>query len=187
MPRAVLLHGTDGSPDYNWFPWLEDELARRGYEVFSPLLPDNHTPNRDNYENFLRKSGWDFSNNLIIGHSSGATTALNLLDADWFPVVKSTILVGLFLNERLLPGVDWYEAGQFDKLFPENGYDIARLQSRSSSLVFLHGSDDPYCSVDDARDFAEKVGGRMEVIDKGLHLSSNRTQLPEILKYIDEL
>ncbi len=184
MPKAVLLHGTDGDLGYNWFPWLDAELKKRNYDVFAPLLPENHTPDRIKYEDFLRDSGWDFADCLMIGHSSGATTALNLLSTDWFPKVKRAILVGTFLNERLLSGVDWYEPGQFDHLFPADGYDTDRLMIKSDSFVFIHGGDDPYCSLDDVKQFAQRLHQQVHVIEDGLHLSSNRTELPEILEYI---
>ena len=58
MKKAVLLHGTDGSPNDHWFPWLKKVLEENEYEVFAPTLPENHTPNRDVYEEFLKKSGW---------------------------------------------------------------------------------------------------------------------------------
>lgn len=182
--RALLLHGTDGSPDYNWFPWLRSQLEMRGYDVYCPLLPENHTPNSQVYDEFLRNSGWDFRGNIIIGHSSGATTALNLLNADWFPAQRRVILVGTFLNERLLPGIEWYEPGQFDGLFPESGFGEYIIKQKSDSFVFIHGHNDPYCSVKDAVDLANKLGGDMVVVEDGLHLSSNRRELPEILPFI---
>ena len=185
MQKAVLLHGTDGDSGYNWFPWVKDQLEQRGYEVFAPTLPQNNTPNRAIYEDFLRNSNWDFSDNLIIGHSSGATTVLNLLSTDWFPKVKRTILVGLFLNERLLASVDWYKPGQFDDLFPENGYDIDKLRRKADSYVFIHGDDDPYCSIDDTKQFAKEFDEQVHAIRQGMHLSSNRKELPEILPFLD--
>lgn len=182
--QAYLLHGTDGSPEYNWFPWLKSELENKGYEVRVPLLPENHTPNRQVYSDFLESTDWSFENCILIGHSSGATTALNLLSSDWFPHVNKTILVGTFLNERLLSRVDWYEKGQFDNLFPSGGYDADLLKKKSNSFIFLHGSDDPYCSLDDATVFANRVDGEMVVIQDGLHLSSNRKDLPEIIPFV---
>jgi predicted alpha/beta hydrolase family esterase len=92
MKRAVILHGTDSNPQDIWFPWFKNQLEANGYTVFVPLLPDNHTPNRKKYEEFLKNSNWDFRDNILIGHSSGATTALNLLSADWLPKVKAVVL-----------------------------------------------------------------------------------------------
>jgi predicted alpha/beta hydrolase family esterase len=184
MKRAVLLHGTDGSPAYSWFPWLKKELEGKGYKVWIPELPENHTPNQEKYEAYLRSSSWDFSDNLMIGHSSGATTILNLLASEWLPEVEAAVLVGTFLNERALQGADWYSPGQFDDLFPEGGFDYAKIRKKASNIYFIHGANDPYCLIEDAEEAARKLGSDVKVVEGGLHLSANRTELPEILSYI---
>lgn len=172
IKRAVLLHGTDGNPDDLWFPWLRKQLENSGYQVFSPLLPDNHTPNRATYDDFLKSSGWDFNDDVVIGHSSGATTALNLLSADWFPKVRSTVLVGAFLNEHLLQvnAPEWYDQSQFTNLFSSD-YDVDLLKEKGGKFYFVHGSDDPYCDIGDARKLCGKVGGVFIEIPDGGHLS----------------
>lgn len=172
MKRAVILHGTNGSPQDCWLPWLKKQLESRGYEVLCPLLPDNHTPNRYTYETFLKNTGWDFADNIIIGHSSGSTTALNLLMSDWFPKAKATILVGTFLNENLLRGVDWYVPGQFKDLFLDS-YDPETLKHKSEKLYFVHGDDDPYCDINDAKELCSKVGGTFIEVPNGHHLGSS--------------
>lgn len=129
-----------------------------------------------------------FSNNIIIGHSSGATTALNLLTEEWFPNVKATILVGAFLNERLLKQInpDWYNEKQFIDLFKDS-YDIDMLKEKCQKYYFVHGSDDPYCSVDDAIELCNKLGGKMVVINNGGHLASSSgiLELPQIIEQLE--
>ena len=185
--KAIILHGTDGNPDINWIPWAKKELESRGYSVYVPLLPDNHTPNKDLYEDFLKNSGWDFTENVVIGHSSGATTALNLLSSEWFPNINAAILVGAFLNEDALEGVSWYEKGQFDKLFPINGFEPLALMKKTKRFYFIHGDNDPYCFLEDTIKLSKAVEGELLVVENGLHLSSNRTELPELLPIIDLL
>ncbi len=181
MKKAVLLHGTDGNPDDHWFPWLKKLLEDKGYEVFAPELPENHTPNRQTYEKFLRESSWDFTENVLVGHSSGATTVLNLLSADWFPHIKTAVLVGTFLNEKLTKGVDWYEPGQFDGLFLSS-YNPDILKTKADNFIFVHGGDDPYCDVDDAQALCAEVGGDFLLIENGHHLggSSGYKELPSL-------
>ncbi len=185
MKRALLLHGTDGNPDSLWFPWLRTQLEDNGYEVFAPLLPDNHTPNRETYANFLKNSGWDFNDNLVVGHSSGSTTILNLLSSDWFPKVKVTVLVGAFLNQRLLQvnPPSWYDAQQFTNLFPEQ-YDTGILREKGGKFYFVHGDDDPFCDLNDAKELSDKLGGTFIEIPNGGHLaaSSGITELPQIIE-----
>ncbi|MBI5073039.1 hypothetical protein HZA99_04435 [Candidatus Woesearchaeota archaeon] len=46
MKYAIIVHGTDGHPQENWFPWLKEKLKLYGYEVFVPQFPtpQNQTP-----------------------------------------------------------------------------------------------------------------------------------------------
>jgi len=185
MKKAVLLHGTDGNPEDNWFPWLKKLLEENGVKTYIPHLPDNHTPNRFIYEKFLQASGWDFNKNLLIGHSSGSTTVLNLLQSQWFPNVDTVVMVGTFLNERLLRDVEWYTPGQFNNLFP-GSFNIEKIKSKANKFYFLHSEDDPYCDFDDAKDFCEQVGGIFISVPDGKHLSSNRVELPEMIPALKE-
>ncbi len=186
MKKATLLHGTDGTAGDHWFPWIKDQLEAHGYEVFAPQLPGCHTPNRNVYEDFLRASGWDFSDNVLIGHSSGATTVLNLLSSDWFPSVKTAVLVAAFLNERLVRASDWYEPGQFDNLFLD-GYNPAIIKSKADSFLFVHGDNDPYCDMKDAHMLCNEVGGDFVAIKNGHHLGSGSglTELPGVMEKLE--
>jgi predicted alpha/beta hydrolase family esterase len=150
-------------------------------------LPDNHTPDRAKYEEFLKNSGWDFTDNVLIGHSSGATTVLNLLACDWLPQIKAAILVATFLNERALADASWYEPGQFDNLFSEDGFDPEAVRRKAEKIYFVHGNDDPYCLLEDTKNFSDLVGGKLTVVKAGLHLSANRKELPELIPILDEL
>lgn len=180
MKRAVVLHGTNSHPTHNWQPWIKRELEAAGYEVFAPVLPDNDVPNRHTYDAFLQESGWDFTDNLLIGHSSGATTVLNLLSSDWLPHVKSIVLVGTFLNENLLHGADWYNEEIFKNLFPVGGFDTDKIKQRVDHTYFIHGDRDPLCNFDDARTFCKKLGGIFVPVEGAGHFSSPTTELPQI-------
>jgi uncharacterized protein len=183
MKRAVILHGTSGSPDYGWLPWLKRELQKNHYDVFAPLLPHNDKPNRHTYETFIKNSGWDFSENIIVGHSSGATTVLNLLSSDWFPSVKTSVLIGTFLNEKLLASVEWYVPGQFDDLFLDK-YDPTIIKQKSDNFYFVHGSNDPYCDIRDAKKLCEQVDGTFIKVENGHHLGelSGFSELPSLIE-----
>ena len=188
MKKALILHGTDGTPaGIPWQGWLQRQLEQAGYDVFFPQLPECHTPDLIIYDKFLQESGWDFTDNLVIGHSSGATTALHLLQADWFPHAKAAVLVGTFLNEQLLQGVKWYEPGQFDALFTEK-IDPVRLRNGAKTFYFVHGDDDPYCDYGEARALSRELKGTFITIPGGGHLSSTKThtELPELTTILEK-
>jgi len=175
MKRAVILHGTDGSPDMNWFPWLRKKLEADGFEVWAPLLPENHTPNKDVYCDFLFNSKWDFAGNIVIGHSSGAVEVLNLLMDDRCPKIRLGIIVGAWAGGS--PN-NWDDVSQFDNLFPEDGFDFEKIKRNAERLEFVHGDDDMYCPVDQAKWLAEQTNGDIHIIPNGGHLGKKFKEMP---------
>ncbi len=184
MKRALFLHGTGGSPNDHWWPWLKQRFEESGYEVWAPLLPDNHRPSAEKYWEFLHSGDWEFADNVLVGHSSGATSVLNLLARPEFPKVKAAVLVGAFLNEDLTSqSPDFKDPRQFAELFPPDGFDWRLIRQKAERFYFVHGSDDPYCSYDNAANAAEKLKGVLIAIiavPDGGHLSvdSGIVELP---------
>jgi predicted alpha/beta hydrolase family esterase len=87
MRTAIIIHGTYGNPDENWFPWLKTELEKIGYQVYAPIFP---TPENQNLEAWLKVIG-DLHNNIgaktiFIGHSVGASFILSILESLDLPV-----------------------------------------------------------------------------------------------------
>lgn len=194
MKRALILHGTDGSPQSNWFPWLKQKLEGEGYEVWAPELPDNHTPNRHTYNEYLFSSGWDFTNSIVVGHSSGAVAVLNLLMDDRCPHIRLGVMVGAWAtNEGDMSDVQHqaYESaglskGQFKYTFPPEGFDFDLIRSKADRLAFLHGDDDPYCPLEQAQWLAKNLGADIKVIQHGGHLGTKFKELPEVWEIIEK-
>lgn len=184
MKRAVILHGTNGSPtELAWQDWLKRQFETSEYEVFFPQLPESHTPNLALYDTFLQDSGWDFADNILVGHSSGATAVLHLLQQAWFPRVKAAILVGTFLNERLLEATppSWYRPSQFDRLFVEK-FDGATIKQKAERFYFVHGDDDPYCDYEEAKTLCAQLDGTFIAMPGAGHIakSANISELPQL-------
>ena len=181
MKRAVILHGTDGAPDINWFPWLKAKLEAAGYEVWLPLLPENHTPNRQVYSDFLLGGDWDFRDNIVVGHSSGAVSVLNLLMDERCPKIKLGLMVSAW-DHGAPTGMD---AEQFTNLFAPGGFDFELIKSKADKLAFLHSADDPYCPLDQAKYLAEKLDAPLTIMEYAGHIGSMFTELPELWKIIE--
>jgi predicted alpha/beta hydrolase family esterase len=185
MKTALILHGTDGSPELIWIPWLKAKLEEKGYSVWAPLLPNNHYPNRETYGKFLLEEnaeGHDLTDAIIIGHSSGAVETLNLLDDERTPHLKLAVMVGAWAGGKP-NGYDTNE--QFEHLFPENGFQFNTMRQKADHIAFLHGDDDPWCPLEQAQFLAKSLDVPITVVPNGAHLGKNKPELPELWQIIE--
>lgn len=72
MTNILIIHGTYGNPEENWFPWLKSELEDKGCGVYVPEFP---TQEGQSLESWL-KIFEDYEENLnedsiVVAHSSG--------------------------------------------------------------------------------------------------------------------
>jgi hypothetical protein len=184
MKKAVLLHGTDGTPEGGWRPYVKAQLQERGYEVWVPALPDNHTPNMQVYNDFLLTSGWDFTDNLVIGHSSGAVQVLNLLMDKRCPAISAAVMVGAWAHNA---GTDM-DTGQFKDTFPQDGFAFEVIARKAKHRLFVHGDNDPYCPLEQAKWLAAQLSSEILIIPDGGHLGGEDgyREFPELIEALVE-
>ncbi len=182
--KAVILHGTNADHTQNWFPWLKSELEKLGFEVWVPDLPNADRPNIERYNTLLFGNDWDFSNNLIIGHSSGAVAILGLLQS--LPnntKINTAILAGSF-TKRLAEDPSW---DMLTELF-YRPFDFDSIRKKARQFIFVHSEDDPYCPIEQAEELHEKLGGEfIRFKNKGHFTESLDPQFvkfPELLEII---
>ena len=184
MKKAVILHAMEQNSKGHWYPWLKKELESTGYEVWVPDLPNANHPNTEEMTEFLVASGWDFKDNLVIGHSSGAVEVLYLLQA--IPLaekIKTAVAVSSF--DRPVTGMET----QHDKMFVG---DLAfeNIKTKSEKILFLHGSDDPWCPVEQAQYLAKQTSGELVLVEGGGHFSTSLdpkyTEFPELIKILED-
>jgi predicted alpha/beta hydrolase family esterase len=183
MKYAAILHATDRKPDEIWIPWLKQQLEARGYEVWTPELPENHTPDYRVYNDFLFSRDWDFTDNIVIGHSSGAVSVLNLLMDERCPKIKLGVMVSGWAGG--MPN-GHFDEGQFDALFHEDGFDFVGIKANADSLAFLHSDDDPYCPLEQAEFLAAELDSPLRILYGAGHISGDMTELPELWDMIEE-
>jgi predicted alpha/beta hydrolase family esterase len=185
MTKFLILHGTDGTPDSNWFMWLKGVLVGKGHKVWLPQLPDADKPSTEKYTKFLL-SNPDFKfdkDTIIIGHSSGAVEILNLLqhlpnDA----VIKAAILVSVFKDD-----LKW---DSLTELFTEP-LDFKAIKSHCPKFIFVHSDNDPYSPIEHSKYLARGTGGRLTVLEGQGHFNTEigpqYKQFPQLLEIIETI
>lgn len=182
MTRFLILHGTDGSPQSNWFMWLKGKLIGEGYNVWLPQLPNPDKPDSKAYTDFLlSKEDFIFDKDtIIIGHSSGAVEILHLLqNLPKGSSVKAAILVSAFKDN-----LDW-EA--LDGLFVE-ALDFEAIKKHCANFIFIHSDNDPYSPIEHAEYLAEQTGGKLITFEEQGHFNTEQSpqykQFPQLLDII---
>lgn len=182
MKNAVILHGTFDNPRKNWFQWLKKELVKRGYKTWVPMLPNSDKPNPHNYNPYLLGK-WNFNEDTVmIGHSSGATAIINLLNSTsaHFRINKAIMVAG-FKDD-----LDWDPTRE---LFPDK-WDFTRIVPKASKFILIHSDNDSYVSAEHADYFKKHLGDKavLKIMKGQKHFSVSGSpeykQFPELLKFV---
>lgn len=184
--KFLILHGTSASHKSNWFPWLKEQLEELGHEVWTPDLPDADRPNIPKYNGLLLNQDFDYSNSVIIGHSSGAVAIFGLLGALPENVkINAAILVGAF-TKRMTESPSWE---MLKELF-DVPFDYQGIRQKSKKFIFVHSDDDPYCPIEQAEFLSEKLEGEMHRFTGMGHFSKALNprfdEFPELLDIIKQ-
>lgn len=156
-PRAIIFHGTGGSPAYCWYRWLAQQLTERGYQVEVPHLPGINT---EPIATFLPKAlaGRAIDENtVLVGHSGGAALLLAILEELTVTVPMAVLVAGYSTP----PNED-------DEPVLKAEYDWARIRSHVDDLYFLNSADDPYgCDDRQGRALFDRLGGTQIIRPEG--------------------
>ncbi|MBV7507097.1 alpha/beta hydrolase [Bacillus sp. sid0103] len=143
----LIIHGLGGSGPDHWQTWLANELKRRNYHVLYPTFPNFDSPNKSVWLKELSttlKTISDEDNLTIITHSLGCLLWLHYASTQIKPIAKQVILVAPPSPNHILS-----EAKSF---FPVP-LDRSHLQKVSEHTLFIHSSNDRYCSIEDSKRF----------------------------------
>ena len=165
-----------GSPNGNWFPWLKNELAEKGWNIDVPAFP---TPEKQSLNNWLETIKGKKAD-VLIGHSLGATLALRIVEKKLIDVRK-IILVSCVIDE-----INIEEYDKLNSSFIDGGFDWNAVQSQGCDIDIIHGDNDPYVPVSHAKILSDKLNVPLNIIKNGGHLNSETgyTNFPEILEFL---
>lgn len=198
--KYLILHGSFGSSDGNWFPQLRDKLEILNQKVILPQFPvedwdemsdkgrgRSYRPEHQNLQNWIEF----FEKNIypeikgekivVVAHSLAPLFFLHLLskfDLD----VDSAIFVSPFL---FIPAnEDLWQIDVVNETFYEQDFDFESLRRKIPQSYVLYSDNDPYVPVDCALEFAEKLDSSTIPVLGGKHLNSevNLNEFPLVLE-----
>lgn len=189
MKNVLILHGDGNNHTGNWFPWLNQELEKRGYSVWIPDLPDSDTPDKEKWiSTIFSNKNWQFNEeSIIVGHSAGATCILRILEKlpEGICIRKALLVAGVAMlgtKPEYFPYKESMVKGEFlwDK-----------IKKACKQFYYICSDNDPYeCGVDQSTIFQTHIGGEIMLRQGEGHFNLEKgpqyKKFPELLEMILE-
>jgi len=186
-PKAILVHGWDGSPDGGWFPWLKKELESKGFKVLAPQLPKPEEPRISNWVPKLKEVvGTPDEQTYFIGHSMGCQAIARYLAAlpEGTKVGGAVFVAGFF---KSLTGLEDDEiVRDVADEWLKTPIDLSAIGKRLKKSIAVFADNDPYVSADNQEDFADKLKAKI-IVEHGQGHFDSQKELPIALKSILEI
>ncbi len=166
MTNIIIIHGTGGSPNGNWFPWLKSELEKLDCRVFVPKFPTPQNQSLDNwlkifkdYEKYLDE------NSIVVGHSLGPAFLLSVLENIKRPI-KAAFFVAGFTG--LLNNLEFDE---LNKTFVTKRFDWAKIRNNCKKFYVINSDNDPYGSLERGKIFTKNLGTELITLKNAGHIN----------------
>lgn len=169
MKNAAIFHGTSGTPEHFWHPYLKQALEDRAYSVWVPQLPEADTPNITSWLPFALKGMSYTSETVLVGHSAGAPLILSILENLEHPI-HLAILVAAF-----------YKPLGNDSIDPivQPSYDWEKIRYNSGHSIIINSDNDPWgCNAEMGSELFQKIGGDLIIRHGEGHMGSETYHQP---------
>lgn len=182
--HVVIIHGSYGNSEENWFPWLAAEVCKLGHDAVTPAFPTPGGQNLDIWRaEFRAKIGLLAPDMVLVGHSLGSGFILNLLEESNAPV-RGTFLVSGFLGRLGLEEFD-----PINESFVCRDFQWDRIRQNAGEVHIYNADNDPYVPLAKGKELAEMFGVELTVVPNGGHINASAgfRSFPLLLKDLQPL
>lgn len=158
--RVLILHGWGGSDAPHWQSELASEIAKNYGTVSFPLLDNCHFPSKNRWVKQVKRILEEFKPTTVVCHSLANTL--------WFWLCQEEIIE----VERLImvspPSLSTTEATIktfFPCAIPQNIY--------AKEIELIVSDSDPWINLDEAKEMADSVGAKYQVIKDAGHINAD--------------
>jgi predicted alpha/beta hydrolase family esterase len=188
--RVFIIHGWDGSPEENWFPWLKRELEARNFEVIVPQLPKSEEPRINNWIPFLERIIVNPDiHTYFVGHSMGCQVIARFLERlpDNISIGGAIFVAGFFKRLTNLENDD--VTNSVAKEWLASPLDLKKVKTHLKNSVAIFSDNDPYVPLDNQEEFINYLESKIVVEHNKGHFNSGAgiTELPVVLEAVLEI
>ncbi len=166
MKTAFIIHWTWGSPEWNWFPSIKQELENKWYQVFVPKFPTPHNQSLESWQAaFQSYEKYVDENTIFIAHSVGPAFVLSILEQIDIKI-QACYFVSGFLELIQIPEFDL-----LNETITAKQFNWEQIHKNCKSFYMCHGTDDPYVPIHSAEIMADNLWVDIDMIEWGGHLN----------------
>ena len=186
MKKVYIIHGWGGSPENSFFPWLKEELDKKGFEVNILAMPNTDFPNIDEWVSYLANEVKIYNENTIfVGHSIGCQTIMRYFE---YQTTRAggAVFVAPWFN---LPFLATEEEKIIAKPWLETSINFEKVKQNLPKITAIFSDNDPDVDLSDKELFEKNLNAKTIIEhDKG-HFSNDAgvTELPSALNSILEI
>ena len=179
MDNYIIIHGSFGSKDGNWFPWLKKELESRNQIVDVPQMPIG--VGNQNFNNWAKVlDNLDINENTtIIAHSIAPVFVCKYLIEKKIRVKKLIFVCGF--NNYL--GIDPEYDSVNEPMFVDK---LEEVKKYCNNIICFYSDNDPYVKFEVEKEFADSIANKQYIIKDGGHINSESgyTEFKDILNVL---
>ena len=165
VKKVIIVHGWQGSPQGNWFPWLKTELEKLGHEVLVPAMPNADHPQQSAWVAHLHKViGSADPHPYLVGHSLGVIAILRYLET--LPEgeeVGGAILVAGFSQPIGKAALDSFFTAPLD---------YQKVKRAARSFIAIHSDNDPYVPIAQGELLRDEIGAQLVIMKNAGHVNA---------------
>lgn len=180
---VYCIHGFTASSGANWFPWLKEQLKKKGIVLICPDMPSTNDPHLMPWLQKIDEVAKEVNEDTIfVGHSLGCITALHFILRRNIKI-KGVILVSGFMDEN---PIEVQKEGLSE--FMEKAVDTERIKALIPHRVVITAVDDDIVLTQATEKMADKLDARLIALCEGGHFIDRDgvTEFPEVLKLLEQ-
>jgi len=185
--KVIMVHGWGGSPDSEaWFPWLKNELTKKGVLFKFPRMPNTDNPKIDAWVKKLKEeSGEIDENTYFIGHSMGCQTIMRYLEKlDKNKKIGGIIFVAGWIN-LIMENIEseGKESVKIAKSWINSPINFKKVKNHTNKILVILSDNDSWVPISDGELFKKNLGARLIIKHNEEHFNDTK-EIKEILEFL---
>ena len=181
MKNNFIIHGSFGSSQENWFPWLENQIKREGDQCINLDVPIGE--DKQNYKN------WEMVLNSV-------KRFINKDSVFFCHSIACIFLVKYCIKNNIKIGKAIFVSGYNHYLGLDENFDdvnctmyttrIKEFRNLCKERICYFAKNDPYIKFDKLQEFANFIDAKSIISENAGHFNhaAGYTQFNELLEYI---